>query len=146
MGYSADIGEVDFVIPFENLTEAHRLMCAINEPNKRANAERKAEKNGGWHYESHFAWMDADYDEKLFTAKEILDELGFSTTYDFDGGLRILGWEAEKVGDEEEFLDAIANLVPPESFIEWIGEDGERWLLHFDGFSMERKRAKISYE
>lgn len=143
MGYSAEIGDVDFVIPFENLTEAHRAMCAINEPNKVANAEKKLK--GGWFSPAHFAWMDEDYDEKLTNAKEILDELGFATKYDFDG-LRILSYEAEKIGDEDEFLEAIAKLVKEDSYIEWIGEDGERWLLEFNGEEMRRKNAKISYE
>lgn len=146
MGYSADIESVDFVIPFENLTEAHRIMCALNEPFKKANAERLAEGRGGFFSPAHFAWMDEDYDEKLMSAQEILDELGFSLVNDFDGGLRITGWQAEKIGDEDEFLEAIAHLVKPESYINWYGEDGESWQYHFDGDKMVRKTGKVTFE
>jgi hypothetical protein len=144
MGYSARIVDYDFVIPSENLDEAYRVMCALNEPFKKANAEKRG--SGYWYTPSHFAWMDEDYDEKCKDAEEILSELGFEVYIDCTDSLMIVGWQAEKVGDEGEFLSAIAHLVKPGSFIDWVGEDGDRWRWRFKDGVMATIRPKVVFD
>lgn len=55
-------------------------------------------------------------------------------------------FEAEKIGDEEQLFAVLAPFIAPGSYIEMVGEDGDRWRWVFDGTTCQTVRAKVSWE
>jgi len=120
MGFYVTINESDTYILKEHLDAAFKAMCALNH-------DPKAQKGGGSSTgEKWFSWMEADYDKKCSTADQILTELGFYTDLTGEGDLAITDYD-NKIGDESQFLDAIAPFVNPDAYIIWHGEDGSFW-------------------
>lgn len=123
MGYYVNIQESNFVIPPHNLDKALERFKALNhDPEARKGG---AAYRGGELVEKFFSWMPADYDQTVTSAEEVLQMLGFDT-YTDERGLVICGYDS-KIGDEEQFLTAIRDLVDISSYIVWRGEDGEFW-------------------
>jgi hypothetical protein len=128
MGYYIDLVNADLFIPAANLEEALRRLKALNH-------KPGVEKQGGswgtladgtWGTKAKwFSWMDADYDQHVSSAGEVFEMLGFET-YEDELGLRLEGYSS-KIGQEELFLDEVADLFEPGAFAEWRGEDGAMW-------------------
>jgi hypothetical protein len=123
MGYYINIQESNFLIPTHNLDKALERFKALNhDPN--------AVKSGGSYGPNGqtakwFSWMPEDYDQTVTSAEEVLNLLGFDT-YEDEKGLHICGYDS-KIGDEEQFLNAIRDLVDVSCYIVWRGEEGEFW-------------------
>lgn len=124
MGYYININESNTYILKEHLDAAYKAMCDLNHDPKAQKGG--ASYSGGKQVESYFSWMEPDYDKKLKTADDILKELGFFTDLQDDGNLYIEGYDS-KIGDESQFLDAIAPFVNEDAYIVWRGEDGSFW-------------------
>jgi hypothetical protein len=126
MGYYVKIKESTFRIPAANLDAALVELKALNH-------KPDVEKHGG-HFNKDgakdvrwFSWMPEDYDKHVKTAEEVFVLLGFECEQDpATGDLLITDYD-NKTGQEELFLDAVKNLVNPDSFITWMGEEGEMW-------------------
>jgi hypothetical protein len=124
MGYYINIQESNFVIPAHNLEKALERFKALNhDPNANKSG---GSWSGGKEKEKWFSWMPADYDQTVSSAQEVLEMLGFDCMIQEDGGLNVHGYDS-KIGDEEQFLNAIRDLVDVSCYIIWRGEDGEFW-------------------
>lgn len=139
MGYNVNIHESTFRIPEANLDEA---LTRFKELNHKPGVEKRG---GSWgpngQTKSWFSWMPEDYDKHVTTAEEVLILLGFDTEKDVEtGDVLITGYDS-KTGQEELFLNEIADLVDPQSSIVWIGEDLRMWVWTPEGV----KRATISW-
>ena len=89
--------------------------------------------NGNGHPQARsggcFMWM---HDEDPASAASVHEALKM-WMYDYDADKRTLTFTAEKAGDEEIMLAAIAPFVEAGSSVEMSGEDGYRWRWRFDG-------------
>lgn len=138
MGYEINITDANFTIPAKNLDAAYQEMCALNQHDDL--------KHGGsstgakW-----FPWMDQNYPETCKNAQDILEQLGFHTETQMDGSLSLVSYDS-KVGQEDLFLDVIAPFVANGSYIEWKGEDGDRWRHEIDGGRLIQKTGRIIWE
>ena len=142
MGYYITTTDVDFFIPTENLDEAYKALCELNNHNELKNGGRHpCEKKDGPHDGVWFSWMDWNYPETCANTAEILESLGFECNED-DEGLSIWGYDS-KAGNEDIFIEALAPYVRPGSYIEWRGESGEMWREEFDEGVMTRKEGQI---
>ena len=54
-------------------------------------------------------------------------------------------FDGEKLGDEFELFKYIADLIEP-SYIEYLGEDGDRFRYVFDGKTCKEVYPKIEWE
>lgn len=140
MGYYINFRSSNAVIKKDNLDEAYRLMCELN---KRDDLKSGGSWSNGGCRQKWFSWMDADYPDKLNTAKEIIDELGFETFLDDEGDLYIENYDS-KTGDELHFFRAIGHLV--EGRIEWIGEDSEMWCWDFSSGELKEFDGEVVYK
>lgn len=61
---------------------------------------------------------------------------------DSDGNVVDIDFTGEKIGDEKEMFESIAEYVEDESFIEYVGEDGRRFMYVFYGDSVEEVTHK----
>lgn len=60
-----------------------------------------------------------------------------------DGDLLLVSYDS-KIGQEDLFLEAIAPFS--EGYIEWVGEDGDRWRNVVSDGRVLHQAAKITYE
>jgi hypothetical protein len=147
MGYCIDLMDVNLTIPAEHLDEAYRRMQDLNKPEndhlKRGGSFGPGKERVLW-----FSWMNGRYtDGECVDAADILDELRFNNRYDeASRTLRVIGFDGEKIGQEDLFFDAIADLVTPGSFVEWLGEDGARWRWVFDGQTRKEVWARMEWD
>lgn len=131
MGYYISAEEGKVTIPAENLDEAYRRMCALNDNDsiKRGGMfGSDDERPAGLNYHPHrwFSWMDADYPSVCSNAKEIFEMLGFECSVGDDGSLTLNYYES-KMGQESLFLAAVSPLCTKDSYFIWRGEDSESW-------------------
>lgn len=70
--------------------------------------------------------MDEDYDQKLHTAKEIFEALGFEVSDTDEGGIS-LDFYDNKTGQEELFINEVSDLAVSGWQMIWRGEDGDVW-------------------
>lgn len=126
MGYFVAITESDAFIPVEKLETAYQKMCALNTTHD--DQKHGGRWTGGQCIQKWFSWMDANYPETCKDAKDIFEQMGFSTEYDAGGNLKITGYD-NKTGQEQLFLDAIKDDLVGSMC--WQGENGEKWKQLF---------------
>lgn len=65
--------------------------------------------------------------------------------YDARGDIDFVSFEGEKLNEDYLFFDAIAPVVRDGSFIEMVGEDGDRWRWCFKDGKCHEIHATYSY-
>lgn len=142
MGYYVNIEEANFRLPHEKLKEAHEALIALDITHH--DEKRGGSWSGGKQTEKWFSWMPMDYATSLESAQQILEKLGFEIELDDEGNLMITNYDSKR-GQEELFLSALAPFVNEGSYINWIGEDHQRWQNYFDGKKMIVKDGYVIY-
>lgn len=74
----------------------------------------------------------------------IFEELRYPLTKDGEDYV-IAYFDGEKLGDDLYIFEAIADLVEP-SYIEYYGEDGDRFRFVFDGKTCKEVYPRIEWE
>ena len=128
MGYYVDTESINARIPKANLEKAVKRLKELNKSDR----YKRGFTSIGGKRTYNFSWMPSNYDETTHTAKEILDLLGFETEYNSYGDLDVQGYH-DKSGNEGVFIWSIADLFEPDSHINWVGEDGDKWRWEFGG-------------
>jgi hypothetical protein len=143
MGYYVTLEDADYTIPTKDLDVALERLKALN--------FRHDLKNGGQYPETGdpfedkwFSWMPPRYHETAQSAAEVFEMLGFTVETD-EEGLHLTGYDG-KTGDEDTFLEAVADLVKPDSYLEWQGEEGHRWRLEYDGKTSTYRSARVVWD
>ena len=153
MGYYVSITEGEVTIPKENLEEAYKRMCALNDNDaiKRGgqwggelSSESPRPEGMNYHPARWFSWMDANYPETCSDAQTILSSLGFELEYGDDESLVIVRYD-NKTGQEDLFLEAISDLCTKDSYLVWRGEDGDSWRQEFGNSKMVTKSPVITW-
>jgi hypothetical protein len=124
MGYYIRTQDTDIVLGKDKLDEAYKRLCQLDLHDEW--------KRGGGGGKLWFSWLDTDYTIIYKTAKEILEAVGYDTSLNSEGDLRINNYD-NKQGCEDVFLWAISDLCNEGSSVVWVGEDNERWLWEFGG-------------
>ena len=101
---------------------------------------------------AHFAWVEDEDIEAARTVDAAFDAWGWGLISrppsDEDptaGDVTGIHFEAEKMGDEETLFAAVAPYVEPGSYIEMLGEDGDRWRWAFDGRTCKEIHAETRW-
>ena len=94
----------------------------------------------------HIRWVDKAELREATTIKEVFSAFGWRIRIDIDRAVRDVLFEGEKLGDEDLFFGAIAPWVASGSYIEMVGEDGDRWRWVFDGVTVKQVQPKVSWE
>jgi hypothetical protein len=143
MGYYVQIEEADFTVPRKNLEQADAALRALN-------TDPSVDKTGGlWgpggKKAAWFAWMDEHYDDRAVCADlaAILRMLGFDLDSD-EGGLHIIGYDS-KTGQEDLFIERLAPYATEGSYLQWRGEEGERWRDTVREGRIERLHAQTTW-
>lgn len=130
MGYYITLEDANFVIPADKLDEALERLKALNHKpgvEKRGGAWGADGKTASW-----FSWMPEDYDQTVMSAKEVFELLGFTVSDTEDGGIS-LDYYDSKTGQEELFIEEVADLANEGWYLRWRGEDGDIWRTDATG-------------
>lgn len=140
MGYYVTITSSTFTIPRENLAEAYRRLVDLNQRDELKQGGRSGGKDtnrndprpeGMDHHPARwFAWMDANYPEKLKTPEGIFEAIGFEIDTNEAGDLLLVAYD-NKTGQEDLFLATACDLARGE--ITWEGEDRLVWKDEYGG-------------
>ena len=156
MGYYVNTPNADFSIATADLPRFFDLVA-----NLMSDKNIEENGNGGTHSngtktESWYAWVNTENVRKAVADRDIVrvfEEWGYELweTSEHEGithyRIDIRNGDA-KIGDEETFFAAIAPIVVSGSFIDCIGEDGERWRWLWENekfFSQEVIRVEIHH-
>lgn len=124
MGYYVTLEESTFNIPADKLEEAFTRLKALN--HKPGVVKNGGSYSGGRQTAKWFSWMSEKYDEEAEDAEHIFKMLGFYTECNPDDGLTLLEYDS-KTGQEQLFINEVADLATPGWVMVWRGEDGEVW-------------------
>jgi hypothetical protein len=149
MGYYVEIVDGAVVIPKDKLSAAYRALVELNDHDELKIGGQKPEvlwdkAKDRWNPNRWFSWMPYDYPDKLKNAKDVLDAVGFDCLIDNYGSL-VISYYNSKTGCEREFLNAIAPFVNPGCYLDWEGEERERWCNKFDGKTMKTVGIIVTY-
>jgi hypothetical protein len=123
MGYYITLEEANFRIP-----ETEQVLNVLKDLNKRDDLKTGGSWENGKQTRVWFAWMPEDYDKTVKSVAQVFDLLGFETnTEDYDGEYVGLTYYNSKAGSEDIFIEAVAPFVEDGCYLEWRGEEGERW-------------------
>ena len=112
MGYYARIRETNFHIPADKIRQADEAL------NKALAKDEKLVENNFW--------------QPVDGVAEALTEIGFDISQDISRGITIYGFDS-KWREQEDILDLVKEFVDPDTYIDFIGEDGEMWRWTTDG-------------
>lgn len=139
MGYYISITEAGFEIP-----ETEEVLTVLKEANTKFHDwKRGGSWSGGEEKDKWFSWMPSKYDEMVTSVAEVFQMLGF-TTENKDGKVLLTDYDS-KVGQEELFLALVAPFVEEGSFINWMGEDGNKWRNEVIDGRLHSAEAHTSY-
>ena len=113
MGYCIQLVDVDFTIKADRKAEAFALFAAVR---------------GGWHW----TWTEDRTLDAATTIEDVLNEFRYEPEVDEHGDITYLRFTGEKIGDEDQFFTVIAPAVE-DGYLEFVGEDHERWRFVFKG-------------
>lgn len=114
MGYCISMTADNFCIDESNLRKALKAIQALAE-----NCQT-------------YSWINQGF-EKIKTFEKMMDEWRYPVAFDDDGNVNSIEFCGEKIGDDMDLWNAIAPYVKADSYIEMIGEDGDRWRWMFNG-------------
>lgn len=94
----------------------------------------------------HFSWVDQDFATKYDNLNDMMKAWRWMPEFDEDGNIIRLEFTGEKYGDDDILFEAIAPYVEAGSFIEMLGEEGERWKWKFNGEKCIEVKQICKYE
>ena len=118
MGYYVHQADARFRIKRENIPAALDAIKKLFEP------DREEEQR------PRYAWVDEDC-AKASTLEEALEFWGIEAHLDDNGDVDEVIRGREKLGDELTLFTVLAPFVEHESYIEFVGEDDNRWRWVF---------------
>lgn len=144
MGYYITLEESTFALRDEHKEAALETLKALNAPSNN-HLKRGGSFAGGGKTEHWFSWMPADYDKTVTSLEEVFVLLGFEVGEAPDGAMLLVGYDT-KTGQEDLFLGAIAPLVEDGTYLQFVGEDGDRYRYVFKDGKMETKYATLTWD
>lgn len=150
MGYYISLIDSNAKLCAEDLDEAYRILCELNNDNtQKTGGTIPIDRKDGPHENIWFSWMPWNYPDLLKSAAEIFECLGFSMIFRENGDLLLTGYD-DKMGAEDVFLDSLSHLWKSVDEVEnpyfaWRGEEGNMWrTIYVNGEVMEQT-AKIEW-
>lgn len=110
MGYHMNQQKADFVIPFEQI-----------------NATLAVIKN----LKGNFSWVNTEKVAQATNIEEAFNAWRWIIELDANDDIINIQFRGEKLGDDKDLFDCIAQYVKEGSYIQMVGEDGEIWRWVF---------------
>lgn len=130
MGYYVNLEYSSVILKNENLKEILTRWKNLNSP-EHDDIKYGGTYQGGKKIKSHYSWLPEDYDKEVNSVQDMLDLLGFSFE-EVEQGIKIIGYN-RKMGQEDVFFNAIADMIDSNQVMRWSGEDGDIFAWTFQG-------------
>jgi len=145
MGYYVNLIDSDWFIPKEREAAALQALRDLNFRHELKSGGRSPE-SGDPFDDKWFAWMPPRYhEEQDLTVAKVLQYLGFESADSNEFGTSCGGYYDSKTGSEEIFMMTLAPFVQDGSYMEWQGEDAERWRWVFRDGTMVIQEAIVTW-
>lgn len=129
MGYSANLTEKNFIIKEENIEDA--FIHA---------------KDFLMKYDQKIAYVKKEDIEATNNLEELFEVFGFEIDFDkTTGHLDTIDFVWEKLGNDENLFKLIAPYIEKDSYIQWVGEDGDIWRYVFRNNTFEIIKPNIEW-
>jgi hypothetical protein len=135
MGYCMNLSDSDFFIPKSKKAAALKAIKAL--------AGKETINMGG--SGPHFSWVTTSEFVEAKTLGSAVRAWRWYVDEDDKGNVTGIGFNGEKLGDDNLLFDAISPFVRKGSFIQMRGEDDHMWRWVFDGKSMHEVSPTISW-
>ena len=135
MGYYVRIDDASWIV-----TESAETLSALHEMVTKYHAIKRGGSSNG---ESWFSWMSDETILGCTTAQQVFTELGFETTAEGDS-FAIHGYD-NKTGQEDLFLAVVAPFTVNGSYMDWVGEDDNRYRFEVRDGRMYQAQATIKW-
>ena len=99
----------------------------------------------GYNGDGKITWVDKNSVLESNSLEEIFDEFRYPLTKLDDGSYDIDYFSGEKLGDDYSFFFTIAPFVEDGSYIEMLGEDGDKWRWIFKDGKCNEKYPKVEW-
>lgn len=140
MGYYVEHVDGDFFIEEKNIVD---VVVAIH---RLASADSSYMSGQGYDNNGNltpcYSWVNSTY-MNTTNIKDIFNYWRWNIHFDESGNIDGISFDAEKLGDDEILMEAIAPFVKQHSFIEMRGEDGAMWRWLFKNKQMKTIYPKI---
>ncbi len=94
---------------------------------------------------THYSWVRNHEVFNSVSVGQAVNAFRWIIELDKDRNIVDLYFNAEKYGDDEQLMRVIAPFVKSNSFIEILGEDGNRWRWVFDNGVLKTLNAVITW-
>ena len=140
MSYSMEFREAEFEIKADKAKGALRAIQSLD-PSKGSGRDYRVSglKRG-------FAWVETSEYRSAENLGEAFHAWCWDVRENSKGDWILNYFDGRNLGDESHLFSAAAPFVTPGSWIEMLGEDGERWRWVFDGETCKEKSPTISWE
>jgi hypothetical protein len=128
MGYCIELTDNNFKIKKENLDDAFKALKEFMKTKKKV------------------MWVEPSIIIKTKDVFEAFEEIGYPLATDKNGDYILDYFCGEKLGDDLEILKSIAPYVEKDTYIEFVGEDGDKFRFVFDGNKCEDKYPTVKWE
>jgi hypothetical protein len=129
MGYCIELLDSEFEIKGEHFEKLKKAFKELDKYNK-------------------LAWVPINFSSN--TLKEVFSSLRYKVKFSVDDEddecISGIAFTGEKAGDDNLIWDTIAPFVTSGSFLEFLGEDGDRWRVIFVNGTWKELQAKVSWE
>ena len=142
MGYFIDLKDQYFHIKAENVPLVLEEIRGMAKDVKMGGG--RSTINGRVTYS--FAWADTKIIKSAKSLDEAMEEFRYTPNYDKKGDVDYLDYSESKIGDEEIMFRRIAPFVESGSYLEYEGEDGERWRWTFNNGEMDEEGCVRDWE
>ena len=99
-------------------------------------------KNG----QNYYSWMNGCDPSQWDSLKEAMNDWRYKVSLNKNGDIDKIEFIGEKMGQDDLLFQTIAPFVDTWSYLHFVGEDGEQWILKFDGVNMVKKKGKMVFE
>jgi hypothetical protein len=89
-------------------------------------------------------WVD--YLKDAETIEEAFDEIRYDLELTNNGDYAITGFSGEKLGDDFIIFQSIAKFVQDGTYIEMVGEDGDKWRWVFKNGICKEIYSTLTWE
>jgi len=128
MGYHVDMMDASFNMKKENLLPALKAVKDFI----RVSAQLR--------------WVDNYTILNASNLAEVMEEFKYELSVDDLGNVYDIGYDSDKQGDEETIFRVIAPYVEPDSYIEMLGEDGDRWRYLFKDGVLKILQGRVVWD
>jgi len=129
MGYYVTLAGYDLTIP---ASKVHSCLCKLNAMS---------------HTKGGYSWVSEPTHPSGFSdIMEAFEAWRYTVREERNGDITLESFDGEKLVDDDIFWSTVADFVEDGAYMDWEGEDNERWRYKFEGGKVIYLTGRIVYD